>query len=376
MTDGRYMLVTLPTTGATADDFDFDKIQTRSEGYCECYKSKIPPQLKFESLDSLMTLSDDLVRIDSSVGTVVRRLTTIWIDVNRDVVLKDKWNETDLTQFRWDETKYPFTESAKTLTNRIYKDIQQTEVRLREMMSKYQTSVRDLSIENKKESGTLLTRRLDKDIPDDIILDSEYMQSVFVVIQKSQHKEFKKGYESLCDYVVPESDILVTSDDDYELHRVIVFKKLLDDFKGGCRENHYNVREFKKEDVVEETSKSSLEERIQNQKSQLTRYCEANFMHVLHAWFHIKVLRLFCDSVLHYGLPTKYELVVMKMKKETKKMMKNVVGKRTQDGFEVNYIPTKEDVGYDPEGQDVTFPFVFTMVNVDYLFNPNSLISR
>ncbi|KAL7721666.1 V-type proton ATPase subunit C [Entamoeba marina] len=354
---GHYVLTTLPLGTQTADGYTFDFVQMKSEGHAECYKSSIPQQLKFESLDSLMSLSDELVRIDTSVGGVVRRVY--------------------LTQFRWDEKKYPFTESAKVLTSRIYKDIQQIETRLREFLSRYQTTLRELAIENKKETGTLITRRLNNVVPDDIVLDTEYMQSVFVVITSQQHKEFKKSYESLCEYVVPESAIQVAAEDGYELYRVIVFKKLIDDFRNGCREHHFTLREYKKEENDVNESKATLEESIENQKNTLIRYCEANFLHVLHAWFHLKVIRLFTDSVLHYGLPTKYELVVMKMKKpEPKRLMKSLVGKRPVDGFEVNYLPSHEDLGYDVDGAESMFPFVFTSVDVSYLFNPDLLITR
>ncbi|KAL7712352.1 V-type proton ATPase subunit C [Entamoeba marina] len=342
---GHYVLTTLPLGTQTADGYTFDFVQMKSEGHAECYKS-----------NSLMSLSDELVRIDTSVGGVVRRVCSIWLEVNKEITFDDKWGETDLTQFRWDEKKYPFTESAKVLTSRIYKDIQQIETRLREFLSRYQTTLRELAIENKKETGTLITRRLNNVVPDDIVLDTEYMQSVFVVITSQQHKEFKKSYETLCEYVVPESAIQVAAEDGYELYRVINIKK---------EENDVNE------------SKATLEESIENQKNTLIRYCEANFLHVLHAWFHLKVIRLFTDSVLHYGLPTKYELVVMKMKKpEPKRLMKSLVGKRPVDGFEVNYLPSHEDLGYDVDGAESMFPFVFTSVDVSYLFNPELLITR
>ena len=70
------------------------------------------------------------------------------------------------------------------------KDIQQIEVKLRDLVSKYQTTQRELVIETKKESGTLLTRRLDSTIKPEHVVDSEFLVSVFVVIGKAQ----KFGY--------------------------------------------------------------------------------------------------------------------------------------------------------------------------------------
>ena len=65
------------------------------------------------------------------------------------------------------------------------------------------------------------------------------------------------------------------------------------------------------------------------------------------------------------------------MKKgDSKKLMKGLVGKRNPMGFEVNFMPTKEDLGYEPEGEDSLIPFVFTSIDIGYIINPQLLISR
>ena len=89
---GIYFLATLPNGTASADNITFESLQARSEGMADCYKSMIPTQLKFESLDSLMTLSDDLVRIDTQIGMVVRRLCAVWVDINKEIKFNEKWN--------------------------------------------------------------------------------------------------------------------------------------------------------------------------------------------------------------------------------------------------------------------------------------------
>ena len=170
---GHYFLFALPSEGGSVDGFTFSTLQARSEGLADSFQTTIPRGLKFDSLDGLMSLSDELLRIDTSVATVVRRLCTAWLDVAPDVNFMEKWRETDLTQFTWNERVYPFAESAKALTNRIYKDVQQTETKVRGMFSRYQSLTRELAVENKKESGTLVTRRLDSVVPDNVIFESE-----------------------------------------------------------------------------------------------------------------------------------------------------------------------------------------------------------
>ena len=48
-------------------------------------------------------------------------------------------------------------------------------------------------------------------------------------------------------------------------------------------------------------------------QSALTRWCKNHFGDVFVAWMHIKVIRVFVESVLRYGLPVDFTAVLYKV---------------------------------------------------------------
>lgn len=63
-----------------------------------------------------------------------------------------------------------------------------------------------------------------------------------------------------------------------------------------------------------------LEQDQQRLKKALTRWCNTNFAEAFIAWIHLKCIRCFVESVLRYGLPARFQamLLVAKNNKESK----------------------------------------------------------
>jgi V-type H+-transporting ATPase subunit C len=51
-------------------------------------------------------------------------------------------------------------------------------------------------------------------------------------------------------------------------------------------------------------------------KSALTRWVKNHYGDAITAWTHTMVIRVFCESVLRYGLPVDFTAVLYKTKKE------------------------------------------------------------
>jgi V-type H+-transporting ATPase subunit C len=67
-----------------------------------------------------------------------------------------------------------------------------------------------------------------------------------------------------------------------------------------------------------QASKSSvalekLEVEVDGMQSALTRWCKNHFGDVFVAWMHVKVVRVFVESVLRYGLPVDFTAVLYKV---------------------------------------------------------------
>ena len=59
-----------------------------------------------------------------------------------------------------------------------------------------------------------------------------------------------------------------------------------------------------------------LQVEVDNMRSGLTRWCKTHYGEAFVAWMHIKVIRVFVESVLRYGLPVDFSAVLYKAKRD------------------------------------------------------------
>jgi V-type H+-transporting ATPase subunit C len=157
----------------------------------------------------------------------------------------------------------------------------------------------------RRTQGNLMVRGLTDIVQEDDVLDSEYMTTVMVVIQKSSMKEFLLSYEKMADYVVPLSAKAISEDSEYVLFGVTLFKKSLDQFKLACRDKRFAVRDFTfdaEQAAADDAKKSADETEYARQIALLANWCVINYAEVLIMYLHLKAIRVFIESVLRYGL--------------------------------------------------------------------------
>jgi len=115
--------------------------------------------------------------------------------------------------------------------------------------------------------------------------------------------------------VVPRSSSSLASDEDYALFSVVIFRRVHEEFVNKCRENKFIVRDFAFSEENIHTQKEELEAADVTEKelwTELLRLARTNFSEAFQLLVHLKVLRLFVESVLRYGLPTNYMGLVIK----------------------------------------------------------------
>jgi len=136
--------------------------------------------------------------------------------------------------------------------------------------------------------------------------------------------------------VVPGSLKKVMEDNDSALYTVVVLRSmyeagyyegqefvtgtkidLLVAFSKVLREKRYVVRdEFIYDPSQQGKAAMALEQlqvEVDNMRSGLTRWCKTHFGEAFVAWMHIKVIRVFVESVLRYGLPVDFTAVLYKV---------------------------------------------------------------
>jgi V-type H+-transporting ATPase subunit C len=129
-------------------------------------------------------------------------------------------------------------------------------------------------------------------------------------------KDWLDQYEKLAQMVVPRSSTKIAEDDEFALFNVTLFQRVLDEFTTKAREKKFIVRDFKWNPEQLSDDKKKYQELVQSEKEQwgtLVRLCKANFAETYASWMHLKVLRMFIESILRYGLPPDFQTILVKV---------------------------------------------------------------
>jgi len=337
------------------------------------------PSLTVGTLNSLMELSDDLVKTDSIIEGIVRKVQN-----NGFEFLGKKGGELTvggvpapryIQQFAWDYAKYPNRRPLKELVSLISGGVAAIDEELKQLTSSYASKMAALQEGKSKKGGNLMIADLNDVLTEEImygvdVRDTEYLKSLFIAIPKASEENFeamvyqlgndivgfggpdwsrdptKLGepvkFGSLVDRhkkkgspVVPGSLKKVHSDAETSLYGVTILKGQYesgyyegDEFVAGtkidfekefikvCNQKRFAVRDFKYDPTQASKSAMALEQlqvEVDGMKSGLMRWCKTHYGEAFVAWMHIKVIRVFVESVLRYGLPVDFTAVLYKV---------------------------------------------------------------
>uniref|UniRef100_A0A7E4W0D3 V-type proton ATPase subunit C n=1 Tax=Panagrellus redivivus TaxID=6233 RepID=A0A7E4W0D3_PANRE len=281
---------------------------------------------------------------------------------------------TYLTKFTWESAKYPLKQSLKVLSEIIGKQITQIDNDFKTKAAHYNNLKNTLASIDRKSTGSLVTKDLSDIVKaDDFVQNSEYLQTVVVVVPKLSIKEFESKYHTYADMVVPGSAKRITEDNDHALYTVTLFKKVFEEYRNNCRENRIIVRDFVYNEQSLKAGKNERDKLLQEkqkQYAQLVRWLKINFGEIFIAYIHVKALRAFVESVLRYGLPVNFQAVIMEPNKGASKKLRLELNKLYHhlDGSAAGPIDTFEDTPTLVSlGVSDYYPYVFFKLNIDFI---------
>jgi len=221
-----------------------------------------------------------------------------------------------LNDWSWNEGRYVLHKSLKEIADTLAKELTSIDNIMKSKLNNYNLAKGSLVQMQRKKTGNLSIRSLvDIVTKENFIQDSEYMETLLIAVPKSLIKEWNSKYEKLTSMVVPRSSSSLASDEDYALFSVVIFRRVHEEFVNKCRENKFIVRDFAFSEENIHTQKEELEAADVTEKelwTELLRLARTNFSEAFQLLVHLKVLRLFVESVLRYGLPTNYMGLVIK----------------------------------------------------------------
>jgi len=354
-------------------------IHIKCQGLCVDAKFDIP-SLRVGTLDTLMSLSDDLVKADSFVEQTTRKIgLQLHLLLGDGVDRKKGGNiltveganiDLYLSRFKWYEAKYPIRMSCRELTEVIQGQVGKIDDEFRIKLTTYNVISNTLSQAERKRGGTLLIRELGDIIRKEHVVESEYLTTLFVVIGTHNLKDWMAKYETLSDYVVPKSSQIILQETDCTLVNVVLFRRAVDEFKTKARELRFQVRDFKFDSTVEagvDAHKKLVDEREQI-KNKLLLWCKANFGEAFIAWTHLKAIRTHVESILRYGLPANYQAVLLNVKSGSEKKLRTALNDlfATQTSFKADKGKDQDDAASVAAGIiEPFYPYVFFEMNLD-----------
>ncbi|EKM83402.1 hypothetical protein AGABI1DRAFT_81175 [Agaricus bisporus var. burnettii JB137-S8] len=292
------------------------------------------PSFKTGTLDSLVGISEDLPKQEAYfTATVAKTVDTLRNLLNNDPaklsqhILIDERAIDDYLfhNWRWNESRYNVQKSLRDLIDTLNREIVSIDGTMKAKLNNYNLVKGSLTQMQRKQMGNLSTRSLGDVVSSkDFIEDSEYLETVLVAVPRNLTKEWNASYERLTQMVVPRSSKLIKSDDEFSLFGVVIFKRVHDEFIQKCRDHKFIVRDFVYSEEEIEKQKEDHENANKTEKelwTELLRISRTNFSEAFQILVHLKVVRLFVESVLRYGLPANYAgLIVKPDSKSTKKV--------------------------------------------------------
>ncbi|ODV58123.1 H(+)-transporting V1 sector ATPase subunit C [Ascoidea rubescens DSM 1968] len=316
----NFLFISLPEDSTPAG---FNNLETYLEQSLVNGKSIISkfniPSFRIGTLDSLVEESEDLGKIDSQLFASLQKindiLSTIYDNnlhlLNANKSFNNKSPIEFVESFNWNYSKYRIeNKSIKELTDLISSDAFDLDNDLKSLYSSYNVAKTNLSAANRKKNGDLTVRSLHDIVgPQNFVLNSDHLSTLLIVVPKALQKDWLNSYESLSDFVVPRSSQEIFNDDDYILNNVTVFKKYIPEFLLNCREKKFIPREFNYSENLINQLKREFDQASRQEyqlKAELIRLSKTSYQYILSAWFHIKSLRVFVESILRYGLPPNF----------------------------------------------------------------------
>ncbi|WAR01761.1 VATC-like protein [Mya arenaria] len=376
----EYWLISAPGDKTCQQTFDKLNAATgRPNNISTNYKFNLP-DLKVGTLDTLVGLSDDLGKLDTYCEGISKKVATYLGEVLDDQ--RDKLQEnllangvdlnTYMTRFQWDLAKYPIKQSLRNITEIISKQVSQIESDLRVKSTAYNNLKGNLQNLERKATGNLITRYLGDIVKKEhFVLDSEYLVTLLVVVQKSFFHDWKTKYESLTDMIVPRSSTVIYEDDENCLCTVTLFRRVEDEFRHKCRENKFVVRDFTYNEVELAAGKNELKKLDADKKKQfgpLVKWLKVNFGECFTAWIHTKALRVFVESVLRYGLPVNFQAMLLLPHKKSQRRLREELNRMydhlDNTAFTGMDTGTVDIPGLAGMGTDY-YPYVFYKINLE-----------
>ncbi|CAL5223599.1 g6138 [Coccomyxa viridis] len=371
-----YWLVCLPILESEERTWTLLQNKTTYESdYSINFKFAIP-ELRVGTLDTLMVLSDELVKVNALVESVVNKIRRQLFEMAspgrdddfQEVSVAGQRPDQYLESFSWDAAKFPPRRPLNETVSAITENVQKLEDDLKVRMSEYNQLKGQVTAAARKQTGSLAVRDLTGLVSEEDAVNTENLLSLFTVVSKHDKAEWLSTYETLSDFVVPRSSKLIYEDNDYALYSVTLFKRVADSFKQAARSKGFQVRDYEFDQEMQSNQSEaaqSLKANADKKRKQLEEWSASAYGEAFSAWIHICAIRLFVESILRYGLPPRFLAALMKPNQKSTARLRKTLGSLFGNSGTSQYFDGDDKGAAGLAGDSEMYPYVSFTISVD-----------
>ncbi|CAC21471.1 V-type ATPase V1 subunit C [Schizosaccharomyces pombe] len=340
MSKSDFWILSVPSRGGSNADLCDDIERLLVSGSTSLISTVAPfdvPPFKVESLDVLISQSEQLTKQDAQCASAISKISDIIKntvssssgDLKDYFMVQDKSPLEYVSSFAWNSSRFHMNKTISEISDRITSEIISFENDIRTRQTSFQQASSAFQNMQKKQSGNLSQKSLANIVhEEDVVHGSDYLTNVFIAVPLNLEKQFLNSYETLTDLVIPRSAKKLDQDSEFVLYTVVVFKKTADSFITKAREAKYTIREFTFEQGLRETEQSEFDDAAVKEKrmlSSLLRYASIAFSESFQGWIHLKCLCVYVESILRYGLPPDFSSVIFQPMAKSEVKIKNIL---------------------------------------------------
>lgn len=343
-----YLFIGAPTESGATKSSTVKTLRDRTMSIADVFELKVPDTMKIGTQDALVHCVEELHKIDTMAEqvapvfltparlcvchSVCARALFVFVilhvsaslnlpqvlfrfekeyknlEPHFDVQLDGTSLQNYICNFVWNNERFSTKHhNAQGLLNLFKTEITDKDRSIKQGAADYNGFRQVLDGLSRKGSGTLQSRSLAEVVrKEDIIPTSEYLVAVFVVVSSSDAKKFEQEYDTLTNFVVPDSLKKICTEGDFILYRVIMFRNVLKEYKDKARELKWLLREYEHSDARkadEAKELSNAKQATEMAKTKLSTRLKAEYPDTFIIIAHLKALRVYCESILRFGMP-------------------------------------------------------------------------
>lgn len=420
----QYLLVSLKSTNNDASRVVSDLVGNLGKITNFNVDQQLAP---FDSQDQLVKIADDLSHLDTTTYSMLTRFSRSIQDVYKKI---DTDNQRDwsryapnvqytpvekhmievivegngdqqlnyslpdyMKNFQWDERIITNKTTVETVKDSLQNSINHDEESIRTLTNDYTDAGNALNNVIRGNEGTLATKNLDeiasKEFKDTYVqnkskfgalmakdagsnnikfcVETKNLKTVFVVIRKSEQKQFLNEYHLNTNYVVPAQPQLIEEDNDFYLYAVTLLRDNIEDYKTACKDRKWNVREFTfNPELIEENQKKNLQliNEYRNLQDHYSTFLHDTFSQLFVYWMHIKALRVFVESRLLYGFKTEFKSFLIETTNKNIPKIHKALSTVFNDGMESNGKDDDDNADLTAEDADLVYSYFCSKINL------------